>query len=210
MGAPGRKILICGFGPFPGVPRNPAQTAARDLARLRRPLLEGMERHLEILPTHWDALHHLAGLLADVRPDAVLLLGVAGRRRVLNVEMRAVNAASGFPDAARRHAPARALQAGGPDALMTRANAARLVHAIRQAGLGAAVSRDAGRYLCNGAYYTALAALERMAPPVPVVFVHLPGRGPKPRGAGRVGAQAHRLRRTQGLAQLLKALMPRG
>lgn len=194
MGKPARTVLICGFGPFPGVPRNPAATAARDLARLRRTLLDGLERHLEILPTRWDALPHLARTLRALKPDAVLLLGVAARRRVLNVEVRAVNAASGFPDAARRHAPSRPIQSGGPDARRTSAAPARLVHALRQAGLDAAPSRDAGRYLCNGAYYTALATLAG----VPVVFVHLPGRG----RAARVDG----LRRAQGLAQLLKAL----
>lgn len=191
-----RTVLICGFGPFPGVPRNPSETAARDLARLRRPLLEGLERHLEILPTQWSALPRLAETIATLRPDAVLLLGVAARRRVINVEIRAVNAASGFPDAAQRHAPQRHLQVGGPDVRLTPASAASLVHTLRQAGLKAAPSRDAGRYLCNGAYYTALSGLRKTG--VPVVFVHLPGRAP--------GAHVDRLRRAHGLAQLLKAL----
>lgn len=202
MGSPARTVLICGFGPFPGVPRNPSETAARDLARLRRPLLDGLARHLEILPTKWDALPHLAVTLRTLKPDAVLLLGVAARRRVLNVEVRAVNAASGFPDAARRHAPGRRLQSGGPDARLTPACASRLLQAVRQAGLKASRSRDAGRYLCNGAYYTALATLDGDGAPVPVLFVHLPGRGRE--------ARISRLRRAHGLAQLLKALaMPR-
>ncbi|QTL02361.1 peptidase C15 [Aquabacter sp. L1I39] len=195
MGAAG-TILICGFGPFPGVPRNPSETAARDLARLRRPLLGALHRHVEILPTRWDALPHLADTLRSVRPDAVLLLGVAARRRVVNVEMRAVNVASAFPDAARRHAPQRAVQPGGPDVRVTRACVPHLVHKLRQAGLKAAPSRDAGRYLCNGAYFTALSVLAEAR--VPVVFVHLPGRAP--------GARAGRLRRANGLAQLLNAL----
>lgn len=201
MGA-ARTILVCGFGPFPGVPRNPSETAARDLARLRRPLLGDLDLRLHILPTHWDALPRLAETLRVLRPDGVLLLGVAARRRVMNVEVRAVNAASAFPDAARRHAPGRVLQPGGPDVRVTRASIRRLVHALRQAGLKAGPSRDAGRYLCNGAYYTALSRLVEAR--VPVVFVHLPGRAP--------GARISRLRRANGLAQLVKALEadPRG
>ncbi|MDE1570810.1 peptidase C15 [Aquabacter sediminis] len=196
MGAPARTVLICGFGPFPGVPRNPSQIAAIDLARLRRPLLDGLDRHLEILPTRWNALPHLAQTVRRLQPDAVLLLGVAARRRVVNVEVRAVNAASPFPDAARRHAPQRALQPAGPDVCATTASPARLLQALRTAGVKAAVSRDAGRYLCNGAYYTALSVLRDAG--TPVVFIHLPGRGPV--------ARIDRVRRAHGLARLLKVL----
>lgn len=174
------KVLVTGFGPFPGVPRNPAGQAAHRLARLRRPALAGLERAALVLPTEWTSLALLEEAIARLKPDAVFMLGVASRRRRFAIEVRAVNAARGL-DAAR-HRPPRRLAASGSPALGLKGNAARLAHALKAAGLATSVSRDAGRYLCNGAYYTALSATSAG---VPVVFVHLPGRGPQARRPAR-------------------------
>lgn len=189
------KILITGFGPFPGVPRNPAGEAARLLGALRRPALAGMVREIMLLPTEWRALADLDARIAAFAPDAVLMLGVAPRRRRMDVEVRAVNCARGA-DAARRRMPGRKLAPQGRDVLQTGAAPAALVHALEAAGLKAGRSRDAGRYLCNGAYYTALARLQ--GSDVPAVFVHLPGKGPV--------ARADRQRVAFALSQLLLAL----
>ncbi len=170
------RVLITGFGPFPGVPRNPAGVAARSLASLRRPALDGLERELMLLPTRWDALTDLDARIAKFAPDVVLLLGVAARRQRIDIETRAVNGARGV-DAAKARA-AHKLAPNGPDTLAIRASPMSLVHALRGQGLAAGRSRDAGRYLCNGAYYTALARLDGSAR---AVFVHLPGRGPSAR-----------------------------
>ncbi|WP_127089948.1 peptidase C15 [Aquabacter cavernae] len=172
-----RSVLITGFGPFPGMPRNPTADMARRLAALRLPGLEGMRRTALILPTEWSALERLARDLAANPPDAMLMLGVAGRRTRINVETRAVNDARGLD--ATRHRPARRLSKSGTSERRAAASVPRLRHALTQAGLSARASRDAGRYLCNGAYYI---ALEALAPArVPVVFIHLPGRGPDSR-----------------------------
>ncbi|MEP9378779.1 peptidase C15 [Aquabacter sp. CN5-332] len=189
------KILITGFGPFPGVPRNPAGEAARLLGALRRPALAGMVREVMLLPTEWRALADLDARIATFAPDAVLLLGVAPRRRRVDVEVRAVNCARGA-DAARRRVPGRKLSAQGREMLATRAAPTSLVHALEAAGLKAGRSRDAGRYLCNGAYYTALARLADTD--TPAIFVHLPGKGPV--------ARADRRRLVFALSQLLLAL----
>ncbi|MFG1437069.1 pyroglutamyl-peptidase I family protein, partial [Xanthobacter sediminis] len=88
------RILICAFGPFPGVPVNPSERLGRTLAHMRRPALAGCDLALEILPTRWAALGLLERHLDRHAPDAVLLLGVAPRRRALCVETRAVNVAA--------------------------------------------------------------------------------------------------------------------
>lgn len=198
-----RRVLLCGFGPFPGVPANPSATAARRLARLRRPALDGLDLHVEILPTVWNAPARVAHLVETLKPDAVLLLGVAARRRAFCVETRAVNAASPHPDAARGHAPTRRLQADAPAARTTTADARRALAALKAAGLPARLSRDAGRYLCNAVYFAALDTLATRTPrgeaPAPAVFVHLPGGRPL-----RAALGSGRLER--GLGDLLAGL----
>lgn len=175
----GGLILICGFGPFPGVPRNPSAKAALAVARRRRPALSDWRIEVEILPTLWTSPERLVHLVARHRPSAILLLGVARRRRALCLETLAVNAAGSAPDAARRHGPAPLLP-GAPPRLSAPAATARLLRALRSTGLAARLSRDAGRYLCNAVYFRALhgprAEAGRARNVMPVVFVHLPGR----------------------------------
>ncbi|MFG1424746.1 pyroglutamyl-peptidase I [Roseixanthobacter glucoisosaccharinicivorans] len=173
-----RRILICGFEPFPGVPKNPSAQVARRLAGLARPALADTERHVEILPTRWAALDRAEARIHALKPDVILLLGVASRRRVVCVESRAVNAAGSFPDASGAAMTSRKLSEG-PAEIRSRADLPRLLAALRTAGLPAALSRDAGRYLCNGLYYRVLALTAGRD--VPVVFIHLPG-GPGTRG----------------------------
>lgn len=194
------RLLVCAFGPFPGVPVNPSATVARDLVRLSRPALADAELHLVILPTRWDALGHLDALLAKLRPDGVLLFGVAARRRRVCVEMLAVNAARPVPDAAHRHPACRRLDAAGPSVLRSTAGATARVAALTRLGIAAAASRDAGRYLCNASYFHALAATSGPAGSAPpVLFVHLPGRSGRPAGVSRQAL-------ARGVSELLVAL----
>ncbi|MDQ0503934.1 pyroglutamyl-peptidase I family protein [Xanthobacter agilis] len=189
--APRTRILVCAFGPFPGVPVNPSARLAQVLGRTRRPALGAIDLIVEILPTRWDALGRLVVLLERHAPDAVLLLGVAPRRSVLCVETRAVNAAADRPDVAYRHPRARRIDPDAPANLRTTARIAPLVAAARAAGAAARSSRDAGRYLCNASYFQALAwAAAHPAKPPPVVFVHVPGRQARPRREDPILARA--------------------
>jgi pyroglutamyl-peptidase len=173
-------LLVTGFGPFPGVPANPSAVLARRLARLRRPALAPFDVKLAVLPTRWDGLDGLGTLIAREKPAAVLLLGVAARRRQVSIEARAVNGARAAPDAAKAHPPGPLLAPGEAPVRTASARLAPLLAALGRHGVPAHLSRDAGRYLCNAAYFRALVAAGR----APVVFVHLPGRTGRPIGVG--------------------------
>ncbi|KAA2237346.1 peptidase C15 [Salinarimonas soli] len=165
------RLLVTGFGPFPRVPRNPSERLARALAAHPRLRLRGIEAEALILRTAYGAVDAaLVPHLRERRPDAVLMLGVAARRRHVSVETRAVNRVSRlFPDAGGRVASRLAFRPGGPHLRRARAPLAGLIRALRGSGLDAHASRDAGRYLCNASSY---AALETGA--APTVFVHIP------------------------------------
>ncbi len=178
------RLLITGFGPFPGVPDNPSARLARRLAaspHLRRIL--GACPDCLVLDTRYSALDtQLAPALAR-KPGAVLMLGVAARRSRVSVEARAVNRVSRlFPDAGGRVGGRLALEPGG--APLRRSAAAMPVGvALRRAGLDAVPSRDAGRYLCNASYYRVLGE------GCPATFLHIPmpprTRRPKAGGGRR-------------------------
>jgi pyroglutamyl-peptidase len=166
-----RTLLVTGFGPFPRVPRNPSERLARAIAAHPRLRLRGIAARALVLPTTYPSVDRdLLPALREMAPDAVLMLGVAARRRHVSLETRAVNRVSRlFPDASGRVAARLAYRAGEPHVRRARAPLAMLLRAMRDAGLDARASRDAGRYLCNASSYAALA--EGRAP---TVFVHIP------------------------------------
>jgi pyroglutamyl-peptidase len=168
------RVLITGFGRFPGAPANPSGALAKALARRRRPALAGMVLRAEVLPTTWAVAADFAAMLRREDPDIVLMIGLAARRRQVCVETRAVNRASGFPDAARRHPGSRRLDAAGPDATRARVHPAGLLRALRLAGVPARTSRDAGRYICNAQAYGAYGQAGATDRPRLAVFVHIP------------------------------------
>lgn len=167
------RLLITGFGPFPGVARNPTAALAESLAADPRWRRLGVEARALVLETSYAAIDGaLLPTLRDLRPDAVLMLGVAKRRRAICLETRAVNRATRrLPDASGRIPARLAWKAGAPLVRRVRAPVAIVATAMRRAAPGASrISRDAGRYLCNVSYFDALA--ERG--PAAIAFVHVP------------------------------------
>ena len=158
-----------------------------------------------MLPTTYAAITGLTPAIEESRPDAILMIGVAGRSRAIRVEAFGRNRTSTlFPDAARFR-PASPLLAAGPASRRTGMRPAAQVATLRRHGLKARVSRDAGRYLCNAAYFT---ALEK---PLPVLFVHIPkpGRALVRRpGAKRRASWQERL--AEGLVEVATDLVRRG
>jgi pyroglutamyl-peptidase len=163
------RILITGFGPFPGAPSNPTMRIAERLQRLRRPRYASLNRIVRILPTTWAMLDGMEKPVIDLDLDAVLMFGLAGRRRRITPEARALNHAGPLrTDAQGSSPPGRALVRGGAFKRTGRIDATRMTAILRQKGLPAAVSRNAGDYLCNALFYR-MAALG-----VPCIFVHIP------------------------------------
>jgi len=166
------RVVIAGFGPFPGALSNPSGRLALALARRRRPALAGTEMISHVFATAYEAVDRDLPKLLARRPDVLLIFGLAGRRRHVCVETRARNARSIlFPDASGWR-PERAVIAPGQPALTGGAPFPRLLAALRQTALPARLSRDAGAYLCNYVYWRALQGVRGSRPLVQ--FVHIP------------------------------------
>ncbi len=164
------RLLLTGFAAFPGAPFNPSAEVVRRLARMQ-PFFARAGVHLStaILPVVWDSAPARAAI-ARAAPDAIIHLGLAGRRMQVSLETRARNRASRLkPDARGRHAARDILYAGGPAHLPARWNAARLAAGLARQGIKAAPSRDAGDYICNMLLWTSLAAGA-----IPTLFIHIP------------------------------------
>jgi pyroglutamyl-peptidase len=179
-----KSLLVAGFGSFPGQRVNPAEILTRRLERDKRIFaLAGIDLHTAVLPVDRFALSPtLSRLFAETSPDAVLLLGVAARRKRLTIETLARNRASILkPDAAKQRPYCRFIVHGGPDVLRGADAAPRLVALARRNGLPAALSHNAGDYLCNESFYLSL-LMDRRA-----CFIHVPNwRGARLESAARV------------------------
>jgi pyroglutamyl-peptidase len=167
-------VLLTGFGPFPGAPFNPTARLAERLAARRRPAFADVRRIAHVFQTSYAAVEReLPALIKRVQPDMVLLFGVATRTKYLRIETRARNARSLlFPDADGERPRAGIIAIGEPATRSGRAPQHALLAAVRAQRLPARLSHSAGRYLCNFAYWRALALTDDAAPFVQ--FVHVP------------------------------------
>ncbi len=166
------NLLLTAFGPFPGAPRNPTGPLVK---ALKRHGLPGVRLKTALFETRYaDVDTRLPRLIEKHRPDAVVLFGLAGAKPVIRIEARARNASARLrPDAAGNIRSERHIDRKRETARFT-ALPVRAIAAQSQAPrLKGVVSRDAGDYLCNYAYFRALEAVERGATQA-ALFIHVP------------------------------------
>jgi pyroglutamyl-peptidase len=178
------KVLVAGFGPFPGAAKNPSGQLARAVAHSRRAASSGAEIISAVIPTVYrEVSSTLSHVLKAEKPDAVLMFSLAGSTPFMRIETRAANVASGVhPDAAGKKPAHHSLIAGSPQILYARAPVHRLLAAARGAGAKAKLSVNAGSYICNAAFFHALDVARKTDTPKWVAFVHIPWpRGRRPR-----------------------------
>jgi pyroglutamyl-peptidase len=175
------RILITGFGPFPGAPFNPTQPLVARLLRLRRPAFADIELSGHIFPVTYKAVdRELPELLAKHRPQALLMFGLASRTPFMRIETRARNAVTRlWPDADHAHVRKGSI-AGSAHARMFGPHTAKLLRAARATGADARASRDAGSYLCNYLSWRAIESTGSANGPALAAFVHIPPLVPGP------------------------------
>jgi pyroglutamyl-peptidase len=179
-------VLVTGFGRFPGAPVNPTEALATRLAGAAR--RRGIDCVAHVFATTYVSVdRELPKLIAAHRPDAIVMLGLAARRRHVSIEVFARNRMSTwFPDAGGVVPPRGAIAPAAGASMRGRAAFSRLLAAARQARVKTRLSRDAGSYLCNYVYWRALEAAAAPAGPRRVVFVHVPRVGQKFRPRARI------------------------
>ena len=169
------RILLTGFGPFPGVPTNPSAWLAETLAeRLPAPGIAGPDSR-RIFPTEWQAAALLPNLCETLQPHVMIHFGVSEHANTFRIEHSAHNRAAPARRC-RRRAARRPRDLSPKDAgrLDTAFPAAALARHLKTSGVAAVTSHSAGHYLCNFLYYHSLDwALRQPAPPL-VLFVHIP------------------------------------
>jgi pyroglutamyl-peptidase len=175
QGAARPRLLVTGFGPFPGAPVNPTEALIDALRADPGPAAGMAEIMLEVLPVEYETVpRRLAAIAESFRPDIAVHFGLSERAPGFTIERLARNEiAAGRPDNAGRLMEASCIVEGG-DPLPTTLPAEEIGSALAAAGLPVTFSDDAGGYLCNYIFY--LSCDRRCGAFAPDVagFVHVP------------------------------------
>jgi pyroglutamyl-peptidase len=173
-GAP--RILITGFGPFPGAPYNPTGPLVERLLHLRRPAFETITRIGHVFPVTYAAVdRELPDLIARHRPDALLMFGLASRTPFIRIEARARNTVTQiWPDAAHTAVRSRMIATGAASTRRFGPHTRHLLHAALATGVDARSSLNAGAYLCNYLGWRAIEATQAAGGPRLAAFIHVP------------------------------------
>lgn len=166
-----KRILITGFGPFPGMPNNPS---ARIITHLREHFPG--EFHTRILPVEYrHSPRAFANACKMIRPDIAICLGVSGSTSTIRIEQLARNEAHpGLEDAKGERLESRILDTSGPASYPTMLPVNDITKALDNAGIEWISSNDAGGYVCNALFYHAVHRSFTTGVPKAVGFVHVP------------------------------------
>lgn len=165
-----KKLLITGFEPFGGNNVNPAWEAVR--------LLPDTVGDYAVHPLHVPTLYgetarQVIAACEELRPDAVLCIGLAGGRGAVTPERIAVNIRDArIADNAGVLCSGERIVPDGPAAYFATVPVEAMRDAIRAVNLPAAVSNTAGTYVCNDLLYTLLHHFDGTS--VCVGFLHVP------------------------------------
>ena len=170
----GSRVLITGFGPFPGVPENPSGWLAESLVEQWLSVEPERNLHARVLPTEWEATALIPRLCETLQPDVMIHFGVCLQAKGFRIEHSAHNRVTARLDARGALPSSPVIRANGDDRLDTPFPAGALARHLKTNGVAAATSYSAGQYVCNYLYYLTLDwARQRPRPPL-VLFAHVP------------------------------------
>ena len=173
--SPPPRVLLTGFGPFPGIAENASAMLVRALAGRLPHVYPAMALETVILPTEWrTAPDQVQTALKEFRPDIAVHFGVASETSAFRLETLAQNARNRLADAAGHVHRRRRISAGAPDILLATFPAEAIRQRLERLGLPVEVSCDAGQYVCNATLFRSLSLSARARGAPMAGFVHIP------------------------------------
>ena len=166
------KLLLTGFVPFLDNPINPTEEIVK---RLNHQTINGYDIVSAVLPVDFNqSADQLKKEIAHVQPDVVIMLGLAAGRSKITPERIAINVKDGAKDNAGYAPVDEPIEVEGPDGIFTTLPIRKMVGALKNHQLPAAISNTAGAYLCNHMMYTALHEAIQNEATYLAGFIHIP------------------------------------
>jgi pyroglutamyl-peptidase len=182
-------LTVTAFDAFGGLGTNSSEVVVRALGRTWADTV-GCTLETVVLPTSYAPAESRLGALlrrAPV-PDVLLMTGMDAGRRCIQVERSARNLdACPTPDNTGEIRTGGAIRPHGPGIYRSTLDPRALAEPLTEAGIPVSMSDDAGGFVCNHAFYVALAETERRGLPTRCGFLHLPRIEERP-AAGRTAA----------------------
>ncbi|XP_039988215.1 pyroglutamyl-peptidase 1 [Xiphias gladius] len=164
-------VVVTGFGPFRQFLVNPSWKAAQGLKLVG--LGERTDVYIKEVPVSYAKTQQIiAELWQTLNPKFAVHLGIARGSSVVMLEQTGRNSGYRDKDVCGFCPESHCCVEGGPEQLCSVINMRAVSKQIRQAGMDVIYSRDAGRYLCDFAYYCSLYHGQGNA-----ALIHLPTSG---------------------------------
>lgn len=184
-----KTLLLTGFEPFLKYPVNPTMKIAQELHGME---IGGYRIHSEILPVEFSVSgDRLVEHIEEVKPDAVLSLGLSGGRFKITPERIAINVNDGPADNSGHVPIDEPIMEDGADGYFTNMPIRKMVDRLKKEELPAAISNTAGAYLCNNVMYRALHYAHVQQRGMLAGFIHIPASHELAVEHGRVPSWSH-------------------
>ena len=165
------RILISGFEPFGGNPRNPTGELAQQYStptQVGNVLVKGV-----VLPVvYYQAWDKLKAEIESFHPDFILSLGFSPGSNEVRLERVAINYDRGYPDnLGKMHLGS--IAKNGEKRIESDLPVSQVADILQNRSVPTYVSNDAGGYLCNHIFYQVM-NYSLSHPSQPGCFIHLP------------------------------------
>jgi pyroglutamyl-peptidase len=179
------KVILAGFTPFASLQMNPSQIIVEEFVQRHR-LRNDVEIKGQILQTIYEsAAFDITASIRSLRPNIILLFGVAADLEELRIERFALNI-DDCPDAdnsgeVRTGQP---IIQDGPLGYRATIPVDALCRHLNEERLPARASNHAGTYVCNHVFYRARHEVETLHLAALCGFIHVPMPSHMPKGTG--------------------------
>ncbi|XP_056242958.1 pyroglutamyl-peptidase 1 isoform X1 [Seriola aureovittata] len=164
-------VVVTGFGPFRQFLVNPSWKAAQGLKLVG--LGERIDVHIKEVPvTYIKTQQIIADIWQTLNPKFAVHLGIARGSSVIILEQIGKNSGYRDKDVCGFCPANHCCMEGGPEKLCSVINMRAVSKQFKEAGADVIYSRDAGRYLCDFAYYCSLYHGQGRA-----ALIHIPTSG---------------------------------
>ncbi|MCL1694290.1 MULTISPECIES: pyroglutamyl-peptidase I [unclassified Lysinibacillus] len=165
------KILLTGFVPFLDYKINPTM---KIVEKLNGEIMDGYEITGRILSVDFQqSAQQLKQYIAEIKPQIIISLGLAGGRFKITPERIAINIKDGEADNIGYTPVDESIYDDGVDAYMTNLPIRNMVNRLCKEGFPAEISNTAGTYLCNNIMYEGL-LYAKQHKEVRAGFIHIP------------------------------------
>jgi pyroglutamyl-peptidase len=166
-----KTILLTGFKPFENILENPSEIIVKNL--------DGQIIENYVVCTHvFDVIYEttfneLKSLIKTLRPNIILHLGVAEKRKVLSLERVAINFRSNRTDNSGQYPSTSKIIDHLQNAYFSNLDLEEILQNY-SGSIPLEISNTAGTFLCNQVLYQSLYLIESEALNTKVGFLHVP------------------------------------